>query len=68
MRKLHWLVFWSGVLLPWLAALYLHYWLDQSDSWSPEQPYRGLISVLTLALGMVISFVLHGRLKAGVGK
>ena len=57
------LVFWCVVLLPWLAALYLHYWLDQSDSWWAELPYRGLMSVLILALGMVISFLLHGRLR-----
>ena len=62
------LVFWYVVLLPWLAALYLHYWLDQSDSWSAEQPYRGLMSVLILALGMVISFLLHGRLTKRFGK
>ena len=63
MRNIQRLVFWCVVLLPWLAALYLHYWLDQSNSWSAEQPYRGLMSVLILALGMVMSFLLHDLLR-----
>ena len=57
------LIVWCAVSLPWLMALYLHFWLLQNDCWSPEQPYRGLTSVLLLALGMLISFLLHGRLK-----
>ena len=55
---------WCIVMLPWLVALYLHFWLAESGVWAAEQPYRGLISVLLLALGMLISFLLHGRLKA----
>ena len=58
------LILWCAVSLPWLITLYLHFWLVLNDSWSPEQPYRGLISVLLLALGMLMSFLLHGRLKA----
>ena len=56
------LIVWCAVSLPWLIALYLHFWLAQTDAWSPEQPYRGLMSVLLLGLGMLISFLLHGRL------
>ena len=51
-------------MLPWLVALYLHFWLVESEAWAPEQSYRGLMSVLLIALGMLISFLLHGRLKA----
>jgi len=51
-------------MLPWLLALYLHFWLAENEAWAPEQSYRGLMSVLLLALGMLISFLLHGRLKA----
>ena len=58
------LIVWCAVSLPWLIALYLHFWLLQNDGWSPEQPYRGLMSVLLLALGMLMSFLLHGRLNA----
>ena len=56
------LLTWSIVILPWLITLYLHFLLAQSDAWSPEQPFRGLMSVLLLGLGMLISFLLHGRL------
>ena len=55
---------WCIVMLPWLVALYLHFWLVENGVWAAEQPYRGLMSVLLLALGMLISFLLHGRLKA----
>jgi hypothetical protein len=50
-------------MVPWLVALYLHLWLVESEAWAPEQSYRGLMSLLLLALGMLISFLLHGRLK-----
>lgn len=62
------LLTWSIVILPWLIALYLHFWLAQSDAWSPEQPYRGLMSVLLLGMGMLISFLLHGRLTKRRGR
>ena len=55
---------WCVVISPWLVALYLHFWLAESEAWAPEQPYRGLMSVLLLALGMSISFLLHGRFHA----
>ena len=55
---------WCVVISPWLVALYLHFWLAESEAWAPEQPYRGLMSVLLLALGMFISFLLHGRFQA----
>ena len=55
---------WCIVMMPWLVALYLHFWLAESEVWAPEQSYRGLMSVLLLALGMLISFLLHCRLKA----
>ena len=57
------LIVWCAVSLPWLIALYMHFWLVESEAWAPEQSYRGLMSVLLLALGMLISFLLHGRLK-----
>ena len=53
---------WCVVMLPWLVALYLHFWLVESEAWAPEQSYRGLMSGLLLALGMLISFLLHGLL------
>ena len=58
------LIIWCAVSLPWLVALYMHFWLVQNADWSPEHPYRGLMSLLLLALGMLMSFLLHGRLKA----
>jgi len=64
MDNVRWMIVWCAVSLPWLIALYLHFWLVQNDGWSPEQLYRGPMSVLLLALGMLMSFLLHGRLEA----
>ena len=64
MDKLQKLMSWCVVMLPWLTSLYLHFWLIQTNAWSAEQSSRGLMSVLLLALGMLISFFLYDRLKA----
>ena len=63
MSNMRRLMGWCVVMVPWLAALYLHFWLVESEAWAPEQSYRGLMSLLLLALGMLISFLLHGCLK-----
>ena len=68
MRNIQRLVFWCVVLLPWLMSLYLNYWVDKSDTWSPELPYRGLISVSVMGLGMVLSFLLLGLWRERLGK
>ena len=63
MSNMRRLMGWCVVMVPWLVVLYLHFWLVESEAWAPEQSYRGLMSLLLLALGMLISFLLHGRLK-----
>ena len=63
MSNLRRLMGWCVVMVPGLVVLYLHLWLVESEAWAPEQSYRGLMSLLLLALGMLISFSLHGRLK-----
>lgn len=50
-------------LLPWAGALYLLYWLEQGGVWSVEMPFRALFSVLIIAAGMLLSFLLHTRLS-----
>lgn len=55
----------SGVaiaLVPWLIAMYVFYWLDSSGTWTSETPHRGKISVVLLAGGMLLSFLLYSRL------
>ncbi len=49
-------------LTPWLIAMYVFYWLDSSGSWTSDTPHRGKISVVLLAGGMLLSFLLHSRL------
>ena len=44
------------VSAPWMVSLYLHFWLEHTGVWTPDRPYRGLLSVLLLAIGMSASF------------
>ena len=46
-------------LLPWIASMYLFYWLDATDIWTPETPHRGKLSVLLLGSGMLATFFLY---------
>ena len=46
-------------LIPWVAAMYLFYWLDASGTWSRETPHRGKLSVILLGSGMLLSFLLY---------
>jgi len=46
---------------PWVASMYLFYWLDSSGTWTSETPHRGKISVVILAIGMLLSFLVHSR-------
>ena len=49
-------------LLPWLAAMFLFYWLDASGTWSSETAHRGKLSVALLATGMGLSFLIYSYL------
>ncbi len=55
-------------LLPWLASMYLFYWLDHSGTWSRETPHRGKLSVLLLAAGMASSFVVYSLFERVTSK
>jgi len=43
---------------PWLAAMFLFWWLDSSGTWTSDTPHRGKLSVAILSAGMVLSFLL----------
>ncbi|MEL7449965.1 MAG: hypothetical protein AAFN78_12200 [Pseudomonadota bacterium] len=49
-------------LTPWLLSMYTFYWLDASGTWTRDTPHRGKLSVVLLAFGMVLSFLLSGYL------
>lgn len=53
----------AAALTPWIAALLLLYALEQHVVWTPDQPLRPVASVAILALGMLLSFLLHSRLR-----
>ena len=44
---------------PWLIAMYGFYWLDSSGAWTSDTPHRGKLSVLILASGMGLSFLVY---------
>ncbi len=47
------------VFVPWLASMYIFYWLDSSGAWTSETPHRGKISVALLSAGMGLSFLIY---------
>ena len=46
------------IYTPWVAAMYLFWWLVSSGVWTSETPHRGKISVAILGAGMFLSFSL----------
>ncbi len=50
-------------LAPWLASMYVFYWLESSQTWTPETPHRGKLSVLLLGAGMILSFLVRSYLS-----
>ncbi len=47
---------------PWLMSMYLLYWLEYGEIWAAETLHRDKISVVILASGMALSFLVHSRL------
>jgi hypothetical protein len=47
------------VFTPWLFSMYLLFWLEKHKVWIPETPHRDKITVLIVAAGMVLSFLLQ---------
>ena len=46
---------------PCVLACYAFYWLHASGTWTSETPHRGKLSVILLATGMVLSFLIQSR-------
>ena len=46
---------------PWLISMYVFYWLDYSETWTSETAHRGKISVVILAVGMGLSFLVQSH-------
>jgi hypothetical protein len=50
-------------LAPWLASMYVFYWLESSQIWTSETPHRGKLSVALLGAGMILSFLVKSYLS-----
>ena len=46
---------------PWLVSMYVLYWLEYAEVWTTETAHRGKISVMILAVGMGLSFLLQSH-------
>jgi hypothetical protein len=46
---------------PWVVSMYTLYWLEYGEIWTTETAHRGKISVVILALGMGLSFLVHSH-------
>lgn len=49
-------------LAPWLASMYVFYWLESSRTWTSDTPHRGKLSVALLGGGMMLSFLVRSYL------
>lgn len=49
-------------VVPWVASMYVFYWLDSTRVWTSETPHRGKLSVLLLGAGMILSFLVKSYL------
>jgi hypothetical protein len=47
--------------VPWVLSAYLLYWLEYGEIWTTETAHRGKISVVILAIGMGLSFLVHSH-------
>ena len=47
--------------VPWVLSAYLLYWLEYGEIWTTETAHRGKFSVVILALGMGLSFLVHSH-------
>lgn len=49
----------ATAFVPWPISMFVLYWLQYGEIWTTETAHRGKISVAILALGMVLSFLVH---------
>lgn len=43
--------------------MYLHYWLEVEEIWQVDMPFRAILSVAMLALGLGLSLYAHTLLS-----
>ncbi len=46
---------------PWLISMYVLYWLEHGEVWATETAHRGKTTVVVLAVGMGLSFLVQSR-------
>ncbi len=47
---------------PWVTAIYVFYWLYSNGIWTSDTAHRGKMSVMLLAFGMALSFLVQSRI------
>lgn len=53
---------------PWLASMYFLYWLGKNEIWVPETPFRDVITIAIVAVGMIMSFLIQSHFSKTVKK
>lgn len=48
-------------LVPWLMSAFVLYWLEYGEIWTTDTAHRGKISVVILATGMGLSFLVKSH-------
>ncbi|MEO0397796.1 MAG: hypothetical protein AAF224_00050 [Pseudomonadota bacterium] len=47
---------------PILICMYALYWLSDAEIWTPTTAYRDIITIVVVATGMTLSFILSSRI------
>ncbi len=54
----------ATTFIPWLVSMYLLYWFEYAEIWTPATAHRGKISVAILVMGMGLSFLIYSYFSA----
>jgi len=57
--RLRYLLKIAVAVTPWLASMYFLYWLGKNDVWSPETPFRDVMTIAIVGTGMILSFLIQ---------
>ncbi|MFT6287580.1 MAG: membrane protein DedA with SNARE-associated domain [Alcanivorax sp.] len=58
-KRYHFVLFAAIAFTPWLLSMYTLYWLELNEVWVVETLHRDKMTVIILATGMALSFLLQ---------
>lgn len=49
----------ATALAPCFISMYLLFWLGKHEVWLPETPHRDKITIIIVAMGLALSFIIY---------